>query len=64
MMFSQLYKTMVNKVTFVGFRGAIAPPWIRPRLNKIRATIVALRSLKGLSLQPLLLLNGNLRNTS
>ena len=25
MLFSELYKIMVNKVTFVGFRGAIAP---------------------------------------
>jgi len=33
MLFSKLYKIMVNKVTFVRFRGAIAPiapPWIRP----------------------------------
>jgi len=26
MLFSELYKIMVNKVTFDGFRGAIAPP--------------------------------------
>ena len=25
MLFSKLYKTMVKKVTFVGFKGAIAP---------------------------------------
>jgi len=33
MLFSELYKIIVNKVTFLGFRGAIAPvgvPWIRP----------------------------------
>ena len=33
MPFSELYKIMVNKVTSVGFRAAIAPvalPWIRP----------------------------------
>jgi len=33
MLFSDLYKIMVNKITFVGYRGAIAPivhPWIRP----------------------------------
>jgi len=33
MLFSELYKIMVKKVTFVGFRGEIAliaPPWIRP----------------------------------
>jgi len=32
-LFSELYKIMVNKVTFVGLRGKIAPiasPWIRP----------------------------------
>jgi len=33
MLFSELYKIMVNKVTFAGFRGAIAPLWIRPCLN-------------------------------
>ena len=26
MLFAELYKTMVNKVTFLGFRGSIAPP--------------------------------------
>jgi len=26
MLFSELYNIMVNKVTFVGFGGAIAPP--------------------------------------
>ena len=26
MLFSELHKTIVNKVTFLGFRGAIAPP--------------------------------------
>ena len=26
MLFSELYKIMVNNVTFIGFRGAIAPP--------------------------------------
>ena len=33
MLFSELHKIIVKKVTFVGFRGAIAPiasPWIRP----------------------------------
>ena len=30
MLFSELHKIMVNKVTFAGFRGAIAPSWIRP----------------------------------
>jgi len=33
MLFSELYKILVKKVTFLGFRGAIAPiahPWIRP----------------------------------
>jgi len=33
MLFSEFYKIMVNKVTFVAFRGAIAPIaplWIRP----------------------------------
>jgi len=33
MLFFKLHKIMVSKVTFVGFRGAIAPiapPWIRP----------------------------------
>jgi len=31
MLFFELYKIMVNKVTFVGFRGAFPPPpWIRP----------------------------------
>jgi len=33
MLFSELYKIIVNKITFVSFRGAtapIAPPWIRP----------------------------------
>jgi len=33
MLFSQLYKIMVNEVTFVGFRGGDRPnrpPWIRP----------------------------------
>ena len=33
MLFSELYKMMEKKVTFVGFRGAIAPiapPWIHP----------------------------------
>jgi len=34
MLFSELYNIKVKKVTFVGFRGAIAqiapPPWIRP----------------------------------
>jgi len=30
MLFSKLSKIMVNKVTFVGFRGAIVPPRIRP----------------------------------
>jgi len=29
MFFSELYKITVEKVTFVGFRGAIAP-WVRP----------------------------------
>ena len=30
MLFSDLYKIMVNKVTFVGFSGTIFPSWIRP----------------------------------
>jgi len=29
-LFSELYKIMVKKVTFVGFRGAIAPPGSAP----------------------------------
>jgi len=29
MLFSELYKIMVNKATFVGFRGR-SPPWIHP----------------------------------
>jgi len=35
MLFSELYKIIVNKLTFVGFRGAIAAiaPWIPPWLN-------------------------------
>jgi len=35
---------MVNKVTFVGFRGAIAPispPWIRPWLELGKLTFTA-----------------------
>ena len=30
MLFSKLYKIMVKKITFVGFRGFDRPPWIRP----------------------------------
>jgi len=30
MLFFELYKIMVNKVTFVGFRGTIAPPGSGP----------------------------------
>jgi len=33
MLFSELFKIMVKKVTFVGFRGGDRPnrpPWIRP----------------------------------
>jgi len=30
MLFSELYKIIVNKVTFLGFRGAIAPPGSAP----------------------------------
>ena len=30
MLFSELYKIVVNKVTFAGFRGERSPPWIRP----------------------------------
>jgi len=32
MLFSELYKIMVNKVTFVGLGWAI-PPWILPYTN-------------------------------
>jgi len=37
MLFSELYKTMVNKGTFVGFRGAIAPPLDLPLMNSDKA---------------------------
>ena len=37
MLFSELYKTMVNKGTFVGFRGAIAPPLDLPLMNSNKA---------------------------
>ena len=30
MLFSELYEVMVDKVTFVGFRGGDRAPWIRP----------------------------------
>jgi len=32
MLFSELYKIMVNQVAFAGFRGKVTPtaPWIRP----------------------------------
>jgi len=30
MLFSELYKTMVNIATFVDFRGGDRPRWIRP----------------------------------
>jgi len=30
MLFSELCKSMVNKVTLAGFRGAITPHWILP----------------------------------
>jgi len=30
MLFSELFKIMVNKVTIVGFRGEITPFWICP----------------------------------
>jgi len=34
MLFSELYNTLVNKVIFLGFRGTIAPPWIRPWMTR------------------------------
>jgi len=38
MLFSELYKIMVKKVTFVGFRGVIAPiaPHLDPTLDGVR----------------------------
>jgi len=39
MLFSELYKIMVKKVTFVGFRVGDRPnrpPWIRPWLQQPR----------------------------
>jgi len=37
MLFSEFYKIMVKKVTFLGFRGDDRfPPWIRPCLSQYK----------------------------
>ena len=38
MLFSELYKIMVNKITFVAFRGGDHPLWICPCLNNRHLT--------------------------
>jgi len=38
MLFSELYKIMVDKFTFVGFREGDCPPWIRHSLGRIPVT--------------------------
>jgi len=35
MLFFELYKIIVNKVNFIGFKGEIAPPCIRPWLQMV-----------------------------
>jgi len=40
MLFSELFKIMVKKVTFVGFRGGIVPPWFHKSLIKRSLTYV------------------------
>ena len=39
MLFSELYKIMVNTNTLVSFSGAIAPTWIRPWLLAVAGKI-------------------------
>jgi len=48
MLFSELYKFMVNKATFVGFRGTIDPidpPWIRPWVRVRKRKIIEVEDL-------------------
>jgi len=42
MLFSEMYKTLMKEVTFVGFRGAIAPPGSAPVLKKLLLTLLGL----------------------